>query len=99
MSFLFSIIAFRKVRAEINFFPLLSEGITEQTNNIYDAVLVTLKLNKYIVYNLLLGFESAVSRREQRHVATPRHRRCQQGARVGIFARETWLSSWPGSVY
>ena len=97
MSFLFSIIAFRKVRAEINFFPL-SEGISEQTN-IYDAVLVTLKLNKYIVYNLLLGFESAVSRREQRHVATPRHRRCQQGARVGIFARETWLSSWPGSVY
>ena len=63
MSFLFSIIAFRKVRAEINFFPLLSEGITEQTNNIYDAVLVTLKLNKYIVYNLLLGFESAVEKK------------------------------------
>ena len=97
MSFLFSIIAFRKVRAEINFFPL-SEGISEQTN-IYDAMLVTLLVNKYIiVYNLLFGFESAVSRREQRHVATPR-RRCQQGARVGIFARETWLSSWPGSVY
>ena len=95
MSFLFSIIAFRKVRAEINFFPL-SEGISEQTN-IYDAVLVTLQLNKYIVYNLLLGFESAVSRREQCHGATPR-RRCQQGARVGIFARETWLSSWPGIV-
>ena len=97
MSFLFSIIAFRKVRAEINFFPL-SEGISEQTN-IYDAMLVTLLVNKYIiVYNLLFGFESAVSRREQCHVATPR-RRCQQGARVGIFVRETWLSSWPGSVY
>ena len=56
-----SIIAFRKVRAEINFFPL-SEGISEQTN-IYDAMLVTLQLNKYIMYNLLLGFESAVEKK------------------------------------